>query len=111
MSKSELDLCIEKLSKLDNKYKGILHHELLDFFEILIAGINKGYPPNNWLEVEGKRSSHKEMHDSMFHHLAESFSGVKEDKDSKLNPLLHLACRAMMCYTRQIRNIKHPDDK
>lgn len=50
----------------------------------------------NWMLPNGKKSSHIEMHDSMFHHLSESFAGRAQDKDSGLHPLKHLACRALM---------------
>lgn len=83
--------------------------EMFDFIKIIEIGAKK-YSMNNWLEPDGNRSSEKEMHDSMFHHLAESFAGVREDKDSKLDPLLHLACRALMLYTRRQRGLVHPDD-
>ena len=82
----------------------------MDVLLVLEHGAKK-YAKDNWLEPDGHRSSHKEMHDSMFHHLAESFSGVKEDKDTGLHPLLHLATRALMSYTRYRRGIIHPKDK
>ncbi len=84
--------------------------EFLDFLEVLQLGAKK-YARDNWLLPDGKRSSHKEMHDSMFHHLAESFAGVTKDKESGLHPLLHLASRSLMSYCRQVRGIIHPNDK
>jgi hypothetical protein len=88
-----------------------IQSEMFDFLRIVALGARK-YAMNNWLEEDGKRSSEKEMHDSMFHHLAESFTNSKaRDKESDLDPLLHLACRALMLYTRRQRNIVHPKDK
>lgn len=84
--------------------------ELLDLIKIIAVGAKK-YTMNNWLLPNGKRCSEKDMHDSMFHHLAESFVGKREDVDSKLDPLLHLACRALMLYTRRQRGIVHENDK
>lgn len=105
--------------------------EMLDFFKIVSMGAKK-YAMNNWLLPDGKRSSEKEMHDSMFHHLAESYataqlilknpinSSIKEkaetlkyiaDKESGLDPLLHLSCRALMKYTLRQRGIVHERDK
>lgn len=84
--------------------------EFFDFLDIVLMGARK-YAPNNWLKPDGKRSSHKENHDSMFHHLAESYSGLKVDKESGQNPKLHLATRVLMGYTREKRGIIHPDDK
>lgn len=85
--------------------------EMYNFIKVVEFGVAKGYEPNNWLEPNGKRCSEKAMHDSMFHHLAESFSkDVKIDKESGLDPLLHLACRALMLYTRRQKGIVHGDD-
>lgn len=80
----------------------------------------------NWLEPDGNKSSFEAMHTSMFHHLAESYSNTvnmelcdedgdhiryaRRDKESGLDPLLHLACRALMMYTRLKREIRHKDD-
>lgn len=84
-------------------------NEFFDFLKILSLGAKK-YAPNNWLERDGKKSSEREMHDSMFHHLAESFAGQSTDIESGLDPLLHLACRALMLYTRRQRGIVHEAD-
>lgn len=53
--------------------------EFFDVFRIVSNGARK-YELNGWLSPDGKRCSEKEMHDSMFHHLAESFAGVTEDR-------------------------------
>lgn len=65
----------------------------------------------NFTNANGGRCSHKEMHDSMFHHLAESFAGIRQDKDTGLDPLLHLASRVIMYYYRLKQGIVHDDDK
>ena len=72
---------------------------------------------NNWLDPNGSKSSFKQMHDSMFHHLAESYAQGswfgkldREDEESGLDPLLHLITRAQMMYTRIQRDIRHEDD-
>jgi len=69
------------------------------------------YGNSNWLEPNGTKSSFKEMHDSAFHHLAESYAGRRHDKESGLDPLLHLAARALMMYTRLEREIQHDNDR
>jgi hypothetical protein len=86
-----------------------LPDEMLDFINVIAMGAKK-YKMNNWLEPNGRKCSEREMHDSMFHHLAESFSGFHRDVESGLDPLLHLACRSMMLYTRRMRGIRHEDD-
>lgn len=78
--------------------------EFYDLVKVLEMGAKK-HGMNNWLEVKGKKSSHEEMHNSMFHHLAESFANIRADHESGLDPLLHLACRALMQYTRIKRGL------
>ena len=77
---------------------------MFDFVNVMIHGAEK-YEPNNWLKPDGMCSSHKDMHASMFRHAAESYCHLREDHDSGLDPLLHLATRALMMYTRQQRNL------
>lgn len=102
---------IAKEEELANRdYYDFQEPEFMDYLEIFALGAQK-YDRDNWLEPDGKRSSHKEMHDSMFHHLAESFTGKEADDESGLHPLLHLIARAMMVYTRYNRGIIHPKDE
>lgn len=103
---------IKDLKYQDNTKSGYLDLplEFDDYKEILEHGAAK-HGSNNWLEPNGSKSSFKEMHDSMFHHLAESFAGQRVDHESGLDPLLHLITRAQMMYTRLKRNIKHENDK
>lgn len=95
----------------------IIPPEFEDYKEIMEMGAKK-HGANNWLKADGDKSSFKQMHDSMFHHLAESFAAgtyygplERKDAESGLDPLLHLATRALMCYTRIKRDIIHKDDK
>ena len=78
--------------------------EFLDVFKVLEFGISKGYAADGWLK--GEKFDHKSNHASMCRHLAEHYVGKLEDDESKLNPLLHLACRALMAYTIQQRGKK-----
>lgn len=86
--------------------------EFADILKVLEFGIEKhGYL--NYLDEDGKKSSFEQMHTSMFHHLSESYARKqtnRHDKESGLDPLLHLACRALMCYARLNRGIIHPED-
>jgi hypothetical protein len=101
------------------KSRGLNHHEtrmltywlkehapieMEDWIDVYEMGAEK-HGLDNWLKPNGKTSSHKDMHASMFRHLAESSAGIRADKESGLDPLLHLACRALMCYTRIKRGI------
>ena len=83
--------------------------ELDDWKAVLSMGAEK-YGANNWLTPNGKKSSHNDMHASMSRHLEESWRGEMHDKESGLHPLLHLASRALMMYTRSKRGIVHEDD-
>jgi len=83
--------------------------ELDDWKAVLRMGAEK-HGANNWLEPNGKKSSHNDMHASMSRHLEESWKGEMHDKESGLHPLLHLASRALMMYTRSKRGIIHEDD-
>lgn len=73
--------------------------EMLHFIKVMEMGASK-YEPNGWLKTDGTKTSHKDMHASMFRHLAESSAGIRADHESGFDPLLHLACRALMMYTR-----------
>lgn len=83
--------------------------EMLDFIEIVLMGAKK-YEPEGWLKPDGIKTSEKEMHDSMFHHLASSFCTKDVDAESGLDHLLHIACRALMLYTRRQRGIINDQD-
>ena len=113
-----------ELKSLADKYdlpEEAIQPEMFDFLKVVAMGAKK-YAMNNWLDKDGKRSAEKDMHDSMFHHLAESYSLGQEalaeglnakfisDKESGVDPLLHLACRALMLYTRRQRGIVHTED-
>lgn len=95
-----------------------LPDEFSDFEQIMVTGAKK-HGENNWLEPGGRKSSFKDMHASMFRHVAESYAAgpwafgtsLREDYDSKKDPLLHAICRCMMMYTRLKRGIIHPDDE
>lgn len=86
--------------------------EFDDYLSVLDMGAIK-YGPNDWLEPNsaGARTSHKGFHDSMFHHLAQSFAGIRNDDESGLDHLLHLITNAQMMYTRIKRGIVNDLDK
>lgn len=123
----EVDFLIRELisRKYDIPFEAV-PLEFFDVFEVVANGAKK-YAMNGWLEPNGKSASEKKMHDSMFHHLAESWAKrpyrlescddashcwfYPQDKESGLDPLLHNACRSLMVYTRRQRNIHHEEDK
>ncbi len=84
--------------------------DFLDFMKVVEMGAAK-YEPKGWLDSDGKGTSHEQMHNSMFHHLARSYAGDRIDDESNLDHLLHLATRALMMYTRIKRDIYHTTDK
>jgi hypothetical protein len=74
--------------------------EFDDILKVLEMGAKK-YGANSWLE--GMHFNHKDNHASMSRHLAEAYMDVREDHESGLDPLLHLATRALMEYTMRKR--------
>lgn len=107
--KSELKGIVEKLAAIELKAPGCLKEEMFDFTDIILFGAMK-YQMDNWLRTDGTKSSHKDMHASIFRHIAESSAGKLVDHESGLHPLLHAICREVMHYTRVKRGIKHVDD-
>lgn len=83
--------------------------EFFDVLQVLAMGANK-YKVDGWLDADGNGTSHKQMHDSMFHHLALSYSNKRTDDESQLDHLLHVATRALMMFTRISRGITNPAD-
>lgn len=90
---------------MSNLYKP----EFDDFMQVVEMGAKK-YDADGWLEPDGAKTSLKDMHASMFRHLASSSAGVRLDDESSLDHLLHLATRALMLYTRLQRGIINPAD-
>lgn len=90
--------------------KEAIPEEMFEFLKIVKMGASK-YALNNWLNEDGQNADERNMHASMFRHLAASSAGQNVDNESGEDHLLHLACRALMLYTRRQRNIIHPLDK
>lgn len=70
-----------------------------DVHKVYEMGARK-HGKDNYLEPNGSKSSHKEMHDSIFHHVALSFARIRLDDESGLDHLLHAASRCLMMYER-----------
>lgn len=83
--------------------------EFYDFLAVLAFGARK-YGCYTWQDPNGNKASFKAMHDSMQRHLTASLNNERFDPETNLDPLLHLASRALMMYVRIKRNIKHPED-
>lgn len=84
--------------------------EFDDYLAVVEMGAKK-YKLDGWLDDDGAGTSLKEMHASMFRHLANSCAGNRLDSESGLDHLLHLATRALMLYTRIKRGIHNPKDE
>lgn len=71
----------------------------LEFDDVVLPLVEgaKKYPGDGWLG--GKFFNRRDNHASMSRHLAEYYAGATSDKESGLDPLLHIACRALMAYT------------
>ncbi len=83
--------------------------EFYDVVKVLEMGAKK-YEADGWLDSDGHGTSHREMHASLFRHLAASCAGIAADNESGLDHLLHVACRALMLYCRKQRNIRNSKD-
>jgi len=75
------------------------HDDFYDLVQVLEFGAKK-HGAHNWLQPNGKKSSHKDMMASIFRHVAEGSVGHTKDHESGLHPLLHAACRCLMGYVR-----------
>lgn len=93
----------------DNETYQIPKQFLVWIADVMKFGAKK-HGDDNWAKKDGTKSSHKEMHDSMFHHLADSFSNgavdVAKDNETTLPSLAHLATRALMRLFIQVHNIR-----
>lgn len=66
-----------------------------------LGGVKHGY--GSWKNYDNPSLQHKANCASMFRHAAEVSCGIEEDPESGMDPLLHLAWRAMAAYTRKVR--------
>ena len=102
-------------------FEDLWHDDFWDIIQVLETGAKK-HGNKNWHDAnKGKKSSFKEMHDSMFHHLSHSFARIYDtqgyalsvsgqDPESGVDSLLHLASRALMCYSL-IKRGKYSENK
>lgn len=92
--------------------------EFQDVFKILEFGIQKGYSADGWLK--GDKFNDKDNDKSMLRHLIKQttmdkseimdlvdgcYQDQANDDESGYSHLLHLACRALMKYTVQKREV------
>lgn len=96
---------IDKYDQKAMRQAEIRAEEFDDIDLVLEMGAKK-YGNLNWTKPDGTKSGFYDMHMSMTRHLAESFMGVRQDDESGLDPLLHLATRALMMYTLLQRGIR-----
>lgn len=91
-----------------------LPDEFYDVVKVLEHGLDKGYAEDGWLAPDGPTMDVKSQAGSMQRHLSKALygdvMGNKIDTDSGLHHALHLACRALMLYTRYRRGVQHPKD-
>lgn len=78
----------------------IVPPEFQHIIKVLEMGALK-YGANSWLS--GNHFDTHKNHKSMSHHLLESYREIRADHESGLDPLLHLATRALMEYTLRHR--------
>lgn len=86
-------------AKPERTYDAI-EHWIAELRKIIDMGAAK-HGADSWLDQDNPSLTHKANHASMSRHLAEHYCGIEEDHESGLNPLYHLACRALMKAYRQ----------
>jgi hypothetical protein len=107
--KSQMSKTNPESEKLMNEptytFEDLWHEDFYDIVNVLVPGAKK-HGARNWeAGNQGSKSSFKEMHDSMFHHLADSYNAGwyggqrRLDIETKTDQLLNLATRALMCYS------------
>lgn len=74
--------------------------EFLDIVNVLEMG-SKKHGKDSWRDKNNISLQHKNNHASMSRHLSEFYCQKLKDDESGLDPLLHLAARALMAYTRR----------
>ena len=87
--------------------------EILDMFPNAIAALEKvtslgavKHGKGSWAKPENPSLQTVANSNSMFHHLAEHFMGLDKDPESGVDPLLHLAWRALAKYERKVQGIE-----
>ena len=105
----KMEIVIDLLAELYDLPKDAIQPEFFDFLKIVSNGAKK-YSMNNWLDPQGSSNSHKEMHSSIFRHIADSYGMNTRDRESGEDPLLHAQCRCAMSYTLRKRGIVHSKD-
>lgn len=96
---------------LDNIPKELYHFIKVLDFGYKKYGDGKIARSSQLLSHTSPKLDHKSMHESMFRHLAKSQCGIRLDDESGYDHLLHLACRALICYYRISKGASHKDNK
>ena len=100
----DIGIGLEEGSVLGLERIGKLPIDFLDIVSVIENGALK-YGSGSYLDTNNESMEHTANHASMSRHLAEAYCGIMHDKQSGLHPLLHLACRALMRYSRIKRGI------
>jgi len=90
--------------RLQDKVTEELDEMLALIAPVLINGMMQGatkHGVSSWKDTDNPSLQHTANHNSLFHHVAESYSGVTVDKDSGQHPLSHVVLRCIMDYYRR----------
>ena len=101
----ELDEAQEKQESLGKEPIPVMFASALQDMEKVsdLGGTKYGY--GSWKDPSNPSLQHKANCASMFRHAAEVSVGIDTDPESGMDPLLHLAWRAMAAYERKVRGI------
>lgn len=93
------------------EYLHIFTPALKEVFRVFIDTGASKHGEFNFLRPDGRKCSRVDNSNSLFHHVAEYFTGSDADPESGKHPLAHGACRMLIGLLRYKLGIKHPDDK
>lgn len=105
---------ILRIVRFDRDFYGSFRPEFLDWLQVFYPGAKK-HGKDSWKAHDCPKMDRRSNHDSMFHHVAESFVGGPNAVDSGpggmgTHPLLNAQWRAAVQYYKDVNNIRHPLD-
>lgn len=81
-----------------------------EVLQVIEMGAKK-HGSKNWQQPNGSKSSEKDMHSSLFRHIASSSAGILLDKESGKHHTAHAICRLAMLQYRRNHAILHEEDR
>lgn len=83
--------------------------EFMDLVEVMKHGALK-YGADGWME-NGKGLDRRSNHSSLCRHVAEYYMGMQKDPETGIDPLLHIATRALYAYYLRVSGTRERLEK